>query len=491
LTSLGSKILKGAIWTVTLRLFIKSLGLINTTILARILVPEDFGLLALVMSAYAFIQIIRAFGLDTVLIQNQNATDEMYNTAWTIQVLFGIISFAILFFISPFFAESYGDQRIEAISRFASVMFLFNGFTNIGIVNFRKNFDFHLEFQFQSSVKIISVIFTILLAFLLRNYWALVYGMLFSSILEVIFSFLFSNYRPKFDVSKVKEIFSFSSWLMLNNFLFFLNTRTKELITGKYAGIKSTGMLSLVNEFATLGLSEIVAPINRAAFPGYTKASNQISVLKSLYTKVMQGIAIIGIPSSIGISLVAPIFVPVVLGNNWIGAISVMQLLGFAHAITSINTNADYIFLALGNPKLTTIISSVKAIVVLFLLYILINKNGLIGAGQALLISAIIMFPVYFLFLSRYIKISLKDYLSPIIRPAICSIIMYEVSRYILFNPSTLAYTIKSASFFDLIAAILIGFLIYITSTILLWILVGRPKGIESFILEKIRAKIS
>lgn len=417
-------------------MFIKSLALINTVVLARLLTPEDFGLVAIVMSIYAFIEIIKAFGFDVVLIQKQDADKNLYNNAWTLQVLFGLFAATLMALASNVIAAYYEDPRLQDVALFTALLFVLNGCINIGIVDFRKKMNFAKEFRFQATAKILSVSITITLALHFQNYWALVYGMLVAGSLETLLSYYMSPYRPWFTLKKTKEIFNFSSWLMLNNFIFYLSKRTKELIIGKMMGVHYSGLLNMADELSALPMNELVASVNRATFPGYAQISKFKDQLKELYVNTLSSIVILGIPASIGMALVAPVFVPVVLGEQWLEIVPVIQVMGWAYAIFSINSNAMYVFHAVGKPYIPTSIFALQVLILLTLLYLLIKEFGLVGAPLAMLFTAIFIFPFFFVALNRVIDLKLSEYLGAIYRPILAAGIMYLSVSYVIYgNP--------------------------------------------------------
>ena len=484
---INTKVFNGALIMVLLRFFIKTLGLISTLILARIISPEDFGLVAIVMSIYALIEMLKAFGFDVVLIQKKNPSDDMYNTTWTIQFAFGLLACLLMYLIAPFIAHTFNDNRLESIAKAIAALFFISGLANIGTVNFRKELDFKLEFIFMSLPKIFAVITTISIAIIYRSYWALISGMFISSLSQTILSYVLSKFRPKFCISEFKELFGFSSWLMLGAFLNYTNVKLKDLVVGKTLGAKYTGLLSVADEIASLPTAEVVAAINRATFPGYTKVAHDNKALKELFLNALSFIALLGIPSSLGISLTAPYLVPVILGDKWLEIIPLVQVLGFAYALICINTNASYIFLARGKPKINALISLVRVIILISLMLALMPTFGIIGFAIALLVTAIIMFPTYFILLKKELNLSIFDYLSVLWRPFFSSIIMYISTYWLFFGVETqIIVSASTVSFFDFMSIILVGVSIYILSIVLLWKISKNPHGAESIIYSKI-----
>ncbi len=491
MSTLNNRVLIAAVWSVGLRLFIKALALINTVVLARLLAPEDFGLIAIVMSVFALIDIFQSFGFDVVLIQKQKASNTVYNTAWTIQVLFGLLTGTIMFFMAPFIASFYADPRLEVIAQITAVFFIVQGFKNIGVVNFRKELDFKKEFAFQSSIKIFSVAITIGLALYFRSYWALIISMLATRFFELGFSYYMSKYRPRFTLLEWREIIGFSSWLFLNSFVQFFNRNTANLTIGKMVGVSGSGIYTFSNEFSELPSGTLVAAVNRATFPGYSKVSHDPKALRALYLQVLAGIAGIGIPASVFVSLVAHIFVPVLLGDKWLEAIPIIQVMGLAYALVSVNTNVNYIFHAVGKPHVPTITNTIRAIILLCALAVLIPQHGVIGAAYALLILVLIMFPVYFVLLKRVMPMTLLDYLKPLLNPVVGTLAMFGFMQYAIpALEESRGEPFELSLVYFVLLSIVLG-IVYFLTVFAMWVMRGRNEGPEQFVIEKISERLT
>ena len=174
--TLLEKMAHGAAWMVGARFAIKILGLLSTLILVRLLLPADFGLVALATALVAGLQLLKTFGFEVALIQDQNATPGKYNAAWTVNLSFSVLIAVVLVLLAPFASEFYSDERLKLVLYALSFSMLLQGIENIGIVDFRKNLEFRKEFLFLFAKKLIGFCVTIPLAFALRNFWALVAG---------------------------------------------------------------------------------------------------------------------------------------------------------------------------------------------------------------------------------------------------------------------------------------------------------------------------
>ena len=176
---LFKKIADGAIWMLLFKVADRGLGLISTLILVRLLTPTDFGIVAMAVAMVAIVELLTSFGFDTAIIRQKDATDEHYHTAWTFDVLFGIFVAVVMVGFAGQVARFYNEPEVELVLYVLALSPLLSGFENVGIVAFRKDLQFRNEFRFQVWKKIAGFVVTVPLAFLLRNYWALVIGVVF------------------------------------------------------------------------------------------------------------------------------------------------------------------------------------------------------------------------------------------------------------------------------------------------------------------------
>src|SRR5262245_62019111 len=161
---LGLKMARGAAWMVLMRIGERGLGLLSTLLLARLLVPADFGLVAMATSILGVLEVMGSFGFDLALIQNQRAERRHFDTAWTLTVVYGLVSGVLVVILAVPASHFFGDPRLQAILYLFAVAALVQGFENIGIVAFQKELDFRRDFNFRMLKKIVGFLVTITLA---------------------------------------------------------------------------------------------------------------------------------------------------------------------------------------------------------------------------------------------------------------------------------------------------------------------------------------
>jgi lipopolysaccharide exporter len=478
-----NKVYSGSVFMLITRLSIKSIGLISSIFLARLLTPEDFGVVAITIAIYAFIELFGALALGTALIQQKTNNRDDYNSAWTFNVIFGFIAAICLALISPLVANFYQDPRLQDVLYILAFLSILSGFHNIGVINFQRDLNFRKELQLQLVPKIISFVITLSLAFVLRNYWALVIGVLSNKLIVVLYSYIMHPYRPRLCFTSFNKLFKFSRWLLLNNMVNFTNERVSQLIVGKMLSPAALGFLSLSKEIGQLPTSHIALPINVATFPVYSRFQDNPVELRKAYLNTAALTASLTIPSSIGIALVAPLLVGVLLGEQWLSMVSLLQLLALANMFFSITSNNSYVYLASGKPHISFFINFSRLAVFFALFIPLLDYNGLIGIGQARLGSTLLMVLIVQAIVIRFLKLPIADLLRAFIRPVLAGLTM-ALAVWAVQSSVSVAIPLL-----QLLLETLTGVLSYSLVTLLIWHLQGYPEGFEHNIFSRLRLK--
>ena len=467
----------GIIWMIGARLMDRSIGILSTLILARLLVPGDFGLIAMATAVGAALDLLGAFSFDMALIQNSQAEPKHYNTVWTFNVIFGLICGSAIIALAHPVAEFYRESRLVDVMYVLSISYFVNAFSNVGVVNFRKNLQFGTEFLIIFIRRLVTFVITMIAAFTLRSYWALLIGMTSGRVVGVILTYTMNTYRPRLTLSAAKELFHFSKWLLLNNFLVFILNDGCTFIIGRLFGATSLGIYSVANEISSMPTTELVAPINRATFPGFSKMVDRSEMSKT-YLKLLGLISLLILPVGLGIAAVAEPLVHVALGEKWVAAIPLIQILALYGAFVATQGNNGTVWLALGKTRELTINMGIFITVFFPALYYFINRFGIVGAGYAYLAAALPSLTFSLYVTRRLLAFTWKALFDAVWCPIIAACVMY--TSVVTFNDWFHAMT----PIVRLFAGSLIGAVVYGTVIILLWLSKGRPKGAEFFCLE-------
>ena len=192
-----------------MRWTVRSIGLLNTMILARLLTPQDFGLVAMAAVVIGVLDALTEPNVDIPLIRNSAAARSHYDSAWTLQVLSGLVKSVLYIGISPLIVMYYGDQRVGTIACILALRPAIEGFENIGQVDFRRSLRFDKEFLYWVYRRLLTFSLTIGIALYLRNYLALAIAAPISAAVTVLLSYLMSGYRPRFATRQLIDILGF------------------------------------------------------------------------------------------------------------------------------------------------------------------------------------------------------------------------------------------------------------------------------------------
>jgi O-antigen/teichoic acid export membrane protein len=476
---------RGAVWMVALRLSVTLLGFASTVILARLLLPADFGLVALGTSMVAALDLLTSFRFEVALIADQKAGRPEYDTAWTLNQLLGLALALLLCLAAWPAALFYEEPRLAPIVLALAAGALLDGLQNIGVVNFRRDLNFSREFIFSVSKKLVQVVVAGSLAWWFRSYWALAAGILAASVTGVIASYAMDPYRPRWSLARARELFGFSKWLVVDNLMFFLRHRSSTVLIGKLIGPGPVGLFTLAYELAMLAHNNLTAPIDRAMFPGYSRMAEDRELLTRSSLSVAGMTALITVPVAVGIASTAPVLVPILFGTSWLGSIPLVQVLGFGSALSLLGAGATAVFLALGKPRLLVLVAINYTVFLLGTMLAFLPRAGLIAAAWAYVVAACVTLPVQLTILRLTLGLKPILWLRRVWRPALAATLMHLGLTWLQLEVPT--PEASAAQLGWLLALVLVGAACYVAVVLLAWVLAGRPAGPEQFILDKAR----
>ena len=485
---LGKSIATGAVWLVLLSFSIKSISIVSTLIIARLLIPEDFGVYALSMSIFSFVELIRAFGFGMALIQNKNAERDHYDTAWTLHFVFSFVAALALYILSEPISHWVNEPRTLDVIKFLTWIFIFDAFTNIGVIDFQKNMLFNKEFVRQILIKLSGFVVTIPLVFILRSYWALLYGTLATTLVSVFLSYAMHPFRPKFSLKKSREMIHFSAWLQLNNVLRYADKNLENFIVSRFAGAGNVGLLAMSKEVSSLPNVELVESINRAAYPAFAKVSGESTGTRNAFLSVYSSIAAVSLPVGGGIAIIAPWLVPLLLGDKWVETVPLIQVLSMAYMLSALNSSASYIFLAAAMQNYNVYLTLLKLLFFVPIMLLLIPVYGAIGAAFSIFLTSRVMFPITAYVMAKFIGLSAKDLFDSVLRPVSAMLLMVKI---VLVSASHIqGVGIERESPMGLLLLVTVGVLVYILTLTLLWLLQSKPEGPESNTLRVLQKHV-
>jgi O-antigen/teichoic acid export membrane protein len=457
--SLSTRVVKSGLWILALRMLNRGLGFIRTIILARLLAPEDFGLLGIALLSISTLETFSKTGFDSALIQKKENVKSYLDTAWTVSALRGIVLFSILLFSAPLIASFFNSREATLIIRVIALYTLFAGLRNIGILFFQKELEFNKHFSYEFSATLVDLSVAITLAFILRNVWALVWGGLAASLARLVLSYVIQPYRPRIRIDKegFKELFGFGKWVLTSGILVFLVTQGDDILVGKLLGVTALGLYQMAYTLSNLPATEVTHMISKVTFPAYSKFQEDRPRLKEAYLKVLKCTTFVSFPLAGGIFLFASDFIRIFLGNKWIPMVPAVQVLVLAGLVRSIAATTGPIFHATGKPRIDTIWQIVRLLVLSAFIYPLTLRWGILGTATAVFFSIFVATVGFLVEATKIIDCDINELAKIIILPllktaiVVSSVIVYYSYTTIINGFHLLLISVLSLSYYLLL----------------------------------------
>ncbi|MEY3201150.1 MAG: hypothetical protein RIR70_700, partial [Pseudomonadota bacterium] len=325
--SLRAELIRGSLWMVGARWAARLIGLLSTVVLARLLVPADFGLVAMAWLVVGLFETCTSFGLDYALIRTTAATREHLDTAWTLRFMQSLLITLLVVLVAPVAAWYFNEPRVAPLLYTLAGVTLINGVGSVGPVLFRKELSFAREFWFGFVSKCVTTAATLGFAFAFRSYWALMAGPLIGAVFGFFLGYRMHPFRPRFCLAKAREMWGFSQWMLLVNVGNFAQERADQMLLGRLSSAREMGLYNVANEVASLPTSEVLFPMSRVLFPGFAKLTPTPDRLRAAYLSVLGFLTALALPAGVGLALVAEDFVLLLLGAQWQEAVPFLQVL--------------------------------------------------------------------------------------------------------------------------------------------------------------------
>jgi lipopolysaccharide exporter len=477
-----SRLLKGAVWLSGARLASNILATLSTLVLARLLLPADFGLVALGTSTLNILASITTISLSEALVQHRDPSDLHFHTAWTLNLLRGVLIGLVFALIAVPVARYYGDYRLENVMFALSGSAILNGLENPRAIMLTKQLIFWQQFMLQASQKLVTLIASVSIAVIYHSYWALIGGILLGQFVGVLVSYTVLPFRPAFSIAHARELFSFSIWLTLSNAINAINWNFDPLLVGKFIGKTTLGYYSVGNSLAVMPSREATAPLTGTLFPAFSNLAHDPVRLAAAYRRAQTLVTAVALPAGVGMALIADPLVRLTMGEKWLPAVFVIRILAAVFAVQSLATLAQPLAMAAGKTQLLF-----KRDLQGFLYRVPLVIVGLYFGGFAgVLYARAIIGTTGLLFnanvVTKVTGLSLWQQVRPNMR-AVASVLLMAA----VLVPMD-AFSDKGSDHWkialNLGALIAVGAVVYGVATFILWRAMGRPEGPETELVQ-------
>lgn len=428
----------GLKWSTLSKITQQGLQYVATVILVGVLSPDDFGLIAMAMVVIGFLDIFKDIGTSSAIIKEDNPSNELKCSLFWVNVFFGILIFALIYFSSPLFTKLFNSERIEPVLQILSISFIISGIS----VQQKALFEKELLFQKLSLIELFSSAMAFIIAVILAlngyGVWSLVWQVITNTGLNTLLIWIFSNWKPKlvFNFYEIKKITSYSSNLVGFNLINYLARNGDYFLIGKFLGDRELGHYYLAYRIMLYPLRNITWVISRVIFPAFSKIQNDNSKLREAYVRLTNSIAIITFPMMAGIAVISSYFTNIFFGENWdtILVAYIIIILAPVGAMQSIFSTVGNIYQVKGRTDWMFRWSLFASTITIIGFVIGLNW-GIIGVAVSYLVINVLMIIPLFMIPLKLIKLSLIKFLKSFeltILSVACMIFILLITQYLI-----------------------------------------------------------
>lgn len=450
--------MKSSLWVYLSRWLSKLCGIISTLILARILTTDDFGIVATVAIVTSLFNTLSTTGSIEYLLRRKIISDQDLNTSWSINMIMKTFVAIGVFFCAEPAANFFNDHRIIDVLRVSSFILFISSFNNIGMIRHQKNMNFKPQFQLDVYSQIITLFIKVALAVYLQNYWAFVLAELASTVIRLLLTYKLHTFRPKFSLTNWQEQWSYSQWILAKGIFSNIRFKIDNIIIAKSFPAASLGIYTVAKDIATTPVGQIVTPIIQPLYVGLAKHLNEPEVFADKLHKTMLSSLLLIFPIAFGISVLAENIVKVLLGDKWLEAIPVIQVIAFVILSGMLNNLMTQILNLLGKTKQNFYLDIALGLLtistfILLASYLTISEFALVRVILGFITFVCVITYISFVSSLNILRLSILSI--PIL---CCAVFMYYSVDY--FN----MFITLNNQIFKLALLILLGALTYVSS---------------------------
>lgn len=350
---LRDSVLGGLSWSLASRVGTQAFQFVFQIILARLLTPQEFGVVGMLLIFIGFAQTLADCGLSSALVYDQNATDSQFSTVFWLQVAAGAILSAVFFTGAPLLASFYDTPALEPLSQLVAPIFLLQALGQTHSARLSKNFRFKQMAVVSVSSTFGSGAIAVVLAKLDYGVWALAWQALIATIITTGLLWFQSRWVPslQFNRADALRLGKYGIYLLGHGSLNYWLRNADKLAIGKFLGAHDLGIYSRAYSLMLLPLNNISAVLGQVMFPALARLQNDAERFRSAYVSATRMIALVSFPLMTGVASLCEPLVLFLLGDKWSEVIPVLQILSFVGLIQSVVFPVGWIFTALGKTK--------------------------------------------------------------------------------------------------------------------------------------------
>lgn len=379
--SLKQQTISGMIWSSLQRFGTMGISFISNIVLARMLTPDDYGCIGMLMIFIALSNTFIDGGFGSALIQKKRPTSEDYSTIFYWNIFLGIALYAVLFFCAPFIADFYNIPLLTEVLRVQGIILVINALGIIQANQLRKQLKFKSIAQVTLAASLFSVIVAIVMAYMGCGVWSLVAQQIVTSLVTTSLYWVYSSWRPirVFSGKSFKELFGFGSFILLSNLLNTFFNNIYGLLIGKLFNASSMGYFTQAKKMEEMVSLSIESVVLQVTYPILVEVKDNYERLKNVLCQFNSLLLYVVAPLMLLLNLFATPIITLILGEKWLPSVPFLEIFAFqgiAICLQGVSTTAIQ---SIGQSKVLFKATIIKRIVQIIFITVGIYLNGIIG----------------------------------------------------------------------------------------------------------------
>ncbi|MGL4570195.1 MAG: lipopolysaccharide biosynthesis protein [Clostridium sp.] len=418
MSSLRKKTLSGLFWSFSEIILNQGIQFIIQIFLARLLLPEEFGLIGMITIFIAVSNSLIDSGFTNALIREENTTQEDYSTVFYFNLITSVLLYCILFVFSPSISIFFNQPELSKVLRVLAITLIINSFGIIQRTILVKKINFKAQMNINIFSSIVSGIAAIFLAYKGFGIWSLVYRTIIMQLIQAILLSIVNRWKPSlvFSIKSFKKLFGFGWKLLVSGLIDTTYNNLYYLVIGKFYSASDLGYYTNAQKLRDVAATSISTAVQKVTYPVLSIIQKEEEKLRSVYRKIICSAVYITFPVMIGLAIIARPLILLLFGENWSNSIEYFQILCFAgmlYPLHAINLN---ILQVKGRSDLFLKLEIIKKVISVTLIFVAIFVNsGIIGLIWVMVINSVIAFFVNSYYSKDIINYSTLDQIKDIV----------------------------------------------------------------------------
>lgn len=362
-----SQSIKGGFSTVSGQLISFVLSVSSTILLARLLSPDDYGLVAMVTAVTGFVMVFQDFGLSAAIIQKEKVDQSQVSAVFWVNILISLAITLTVSVLAPFLVRFYNEDRLFYITIIYAVTILFAGLSLQHSALMKRQMRFKILSYIQVGSTALSLLIGIIMALIGFGYWALVASNVLIPLFSSIALWIMCDWRPNFSfkLSKSKEFLKFGAGITGFDLINYFSRNADKVLIGKFIGSEPLGLYTKSYQLLMLPITQLRNPLNAVALPALSTLQQEHEKYKSFFKRYLFTLAFFSMPLVITLAIFSDELVLILLGSQWEGAAYIFTLLAISGFIQPVASACGLVLISTGKSKKYFIYGLVNAVFVI------------------------------------------------------------------------------------------------------------------------------